>query len=144
MAWWDDGEGNMVGDIVADHLTDITKQIKAAQPGIDIETFLQGLVMALADNPAIYTDGPSPVATITMEIDDNDEEITVRAAGKPTAAVVQHFRDGIQGTAAIFEETFERKPKLSELFANLIFVLPGGSRYFTLGDEALIMDLRAE
>jgi hypothetical protein len=144
MGWWENIEGYQIGDIVADMFTDITKKIKAKHADISLQDFLAAMTESSNASANLIEDSDTlPIKEVIAKLDD-DNKTTVHPSDKNLGDVVKLLNEGFASTSYIFEETFERKPKLGEIYANLKFVLPGDNEYFSLKPDASILYFQAK
>jgi hypothetical protein len=144
MGWWENIEGYQLGDIVADMFTNITKKIKSKHADISLQDFLAALTKSSNASAHLIEDSDKlPIKEVIAKLDD-DNKTTVHPSDKNLSDVVKLLNEGFASTSHIFEETFDRKPKLGEIYANLNFVLPGGKEYFSLKPDASILYFQAK
>lgn len=129
MGWWDAIDG-MRGDIVADALYEITRDLKKRHEGLTLPTLLAALTRTLNANPQHVSDPDRlPVAEVFAKLSDDARTLVQPAADAP-ADVVEAMNRAFATTCYLFEETLERKPTIAEQFGNLSSVLPNGNSYF--------------
>jgi hypothetical protein len=144
MGWWENIEGYQMGDIVADMFTDITKKIKSKHGDITLQDFLAALTKSSNASADLIEDADTlPVKEVIAKLNDTDST-TVRPSDKYSDDVVKLLNEGFASTSHIFEETFERKPKLGEIYANLKFVLPEGNEYFSFKPDVGVLYFQAK
>lgn len=143
MGWWENIEGHQVGDIVADAFAEIVQKIKAKHPDITLEDFLHAMRQTANASAELVSDAEQlPIREVVAKLDDAERTV-VHPSERELVGVVELLSEGFAGTSFIFEETFERKPSLGEIFSNLNFVLPRGDEYFSFQPDVAILYFQA-
>jgi hypothetical protein len=145
MAWWEIGNGNVLGDHPADLVGRALEAIGAARahPKPALAELLDALAAAIRFSPAGLMgpgDGP-PFRRLVAESGDGARvhgDGATLTADDPTVAVLT---SAIERIATAYRQDWERNPRLAELLEAFLFVLGYRPDRYLSGTEQL--DLRA-
>jgi len=130
MSWWDTGEGDdVIGDQPADQVREALQQIvdaraKRSQDKPVLADLLRAIAIATSSAGTVLADPPADVQQIVAQLKSGQ---TVSSGSSPdgreTRDLVEPLAVCLRALGTIYQDRWERKPRLSEWLRSLEFVL---------------------
>jgi hypothetical protein len=131
MGWWETGDGDdLIGDEAVDAVERALKAFRKAGRGErpTLEALLDALVAGLAaGGPSLFAGAEKKrVRRLTAKLEPGPARASAAVAGAPGSAgqgLVSALAEALEEIHDEYEESVDRKPRLSELLACFAFVL---------------------
>ncbi len=136
MSWWDTGNGDdVIGDRPADLLTAALPEL----PAPSLAELLEAVSQVLREHGENLVADPDDARDAVVVTDPPVIEDNPRP---PREAVTERLLGAFRDIAAVYDDRWERRPRVSELLALLAFVLrPRPRPWLSEGGDALVRDV---
>jgi hypothetical protein len=129
MSWWDTGYADdVIGDEPADLVRAALREYAAladqsARRRPTVGVLLAAMAMALGSRPAELLSSPTDRTVDALVATTDSGVLRPAERGTVDPALVERLRAAYREIAAVYEDRWERKPRLSELLESAAFVL---------------------
>ena len=123
MSWWDTDDGGVTGDQPADAVRNALREI-AGRRKPSLEELLRAVAAVLAAKGSEYLSGaPAGIPELTAGDFERSWEASSAGHAEAAADLTEPLARTFAAIAQIYENRWERKPRLNELLEALQFVL---------------------
>jgi len=131
MGWWTtEGDSIIVGDESTDVVTTtllniVELQSQKGKAKLTLQDLLNSILLALRIKPEVFINNDETAITkLIAKVEPGNQKFTSSESSSIDDRIVELLSDAFEEIAVSYEDSeLERKPNLSELLANIAFVL---------------------